>query len=345
MTTGDIERFSKIIEKKFSKNRYVEGIFNNSYYVPFYVSYGNKNTTDLHIVKLNMNKHHGINIRLYPICKYADLNGRKLTVWDSELSDEKKFRENLIDPLNENDSYKQKFLNKIHPFTKSGKNYYEEYKKYNAIDKWEDIQSYSKVRISQKIFNTTLLKDTIRYDVDNITISLPKETDAFFRKIYGKNFRNKKIKPQKQSMREIIDTEIGYKQIINENKNLLNEARAINKEIEITKSEVKNEKEVIANIWHLLKMTDKQLEFKHHFDDDAVEELLKKDLDDKEQLNEVYKELQQVINTLKKYAEYDLTFSVNPKIDTLVEEVLLRKKKKKLVKKIKKLSEKEYLIE
>ena len=345
MTNGDIERFCKIIEKKHGKNRYVEGIFNNPYYVPFYVSYGNKNTTNFQAVKLNRNKHHGINIRLYPICKYADKKGRKLTRWDFNLNDEKEYRQDLVNPLKYNDSFKEKLLIKVHPFTKSGRNYYKQYKEYNAIDKWEDIQNYSKVRISQKIFSSDLLKDTIRFCVSETSVLLPKKTDAFFTKIYGKNFKNKKIKHQKQSMREIIDTEIGYQQIMKENKGLINEAIVTTNEIEVLKNEVKNEKEVIANLWRLVKMTDKQIEFKNYFDDNVTNELLTKDLNNQEQLNEVYQELKPAINTLKKYSEYDLTFSINPKIDTLIEKVLLKKKKKKIAKKIKELLKKEFLIE
>ena len=92
-------------------------------------------------------------------------------------------------------------------------------------------------------------------------------------------------------------------------------------------------------------MTDKQIEFKNYFDDNVTNELLTKDLNNQEQLNEVYQELKPAINTLKKYSEYDLTFSINPKIDTLIEKVLLKKKKKKIAKKIKELLKKEFLIE
>ena len=106
-------------------------------------------------------------------------------------------------------------------------------------------------------------------------------------------------------MREIIDTEIGYQQIMKENKGLINEAIVTTNEIEVLKNEVKNEKEVIANLWRLVKMTDKQIEFKNYFDDNVTNELLTKDLNNQEQINEVYQELKPAINTLKKYSEYD----------------------------------------
>ena len=78
MTQGDIDRFCEIIEKEYKNNRYVEGIFNSPKYNPFYVSYGNKNTTYFNVVNIDNRIHHGIQVRIYPIRKAMDLNGNKI---------------------------------------------------------------------------------------------------------------------------------------------------------------------------------------------------------------------------------------------------------------------------
>ena len=49
MTQGDIDRFRKIIEKEYSENRYIEGMFNNPQYNVYHFSYGDRNTTDFHV--------------------------------------------------------------------------------------------------------------------------------------------------------------------------------------------------------------------------------------------------------------------------------------------------------
>ena len=45
MTNGDIERFCEIIERDYSENRYVEGIFNN----PFFWDFGEYGTPQIRI--------------------------------------------------------------------------------------------------------------------------------------------------------------------------------------------------------------------------------------------------------------------------------------------------------
>lgn len=345
MTNGDIERFCSIIEKDYSKDRYVEGVFNNPFFIPFYVTYGNRNTTDFYVANSNRNKHHGINIRLYPICKFADLDRNELTVWDSDLSEEREYRESFTDPTEKGDFWKMNVESRIYSHSKRGNEYYEQYKQYNAIDKWKDIQKYSIIRIDKKTFFSKLLKATVEIEVDGIKVCLPKATDAFFKRLYGENFRNRRIRMQAPGKREIIDTEVGYKKIIRQNNRLLKEAISLDDEIKIANLNVEDEKETVNNVWRLVQMTDRQVKFKHHFDDDVIENLLKKDLDDKDQFNEVYAELRPVISILNRYADYGLTFSVNPKVDGLIEEVLLKRDNKELLDEIRNLSQKEYLIE
>ena len=344
MTNGDIERFCDVIEREYSENRYVEGIFNNPFFVPFYVTYGNKNTTDFYVANYNKNVYHGIHIRLYPICKYAKKKGKELKSWDENLTKNKEYRESFTNPV-ENNFWKKNVEAHLYPHFGRNERYYKQYKIYNAIDKWEYIQEYLIVRIDKKTFFSKIFKSTEKYEVDDTHIFLPKDTDAYFTRIFGKNFRKKKIEKQLNTKREIVDTELGYEEVIKQNSKLLKEAVSHKQELEIEIFNQNDEKEISAKLWKLVQMTHKQVGFRHHFSYYKTNYLLSKDLSNKNEFNEVYNELRPVINTLNRYAEYDLTFSVNPKIDGLIKEVLIKKNNIELLDKIEMLSQKEFLIE
>ena len=86
MTMGDMDRFCEIIENEYSDDRYVEGMFNNPKFNPSFINYGNKNTTYFNMVYLDNNIHNGIEVRIYPIRKHAELDdlkfARKFIEWN-----------------------------------------------------------------------------------------------------------------------------------------------------------------------------------------------------------------------------------------------------------------------
>ena len=198
MTQGDIDRFCKIIETEYKNSRYVEGIFNSPKYNPFYVSYGNENTTYFNMVNIDNRIHHGIQVRIYPIRRSMDLNGNKIEGWTPKLNKERKLRQKLNKRIESKKFWKEKLAQKVlnipYSLTGGGKRYYNEVKKNIFIDKWEDIQKYSKVRVINKEITTESLKEIQKYEVDNIELSLPKSADTYFSEIFGKNFKEKKIK-------------------------------------------------------------------------------------------------------------------------------------------------------
>ena len=100
----------------------------------------------------------------------------------------------------------------------------------------------------------------------------------------------------------------------------------------------------MQNVWNLVEMTNQQVNFIQYFNEKS-EYLSKLDLNDKEQFNEVYKELTPVIIELKKYAKLGMTFSIDSKTDKLIDEVLIKKGEEKFLNKIKNLREKEYFVE
>jgi len=348
MTQGDIDRFCDIIEKQYSDKRFVEGMFNNPKFNPSFVNYGNKNTTYFNMVNLNNNLHHGIHVRIYPIRKSAKLDGNPIIAWTSRLKKEAKLRKLLNKKiLNDKFWYLKwglKILNAAYSLTGGSKRYYKEIKKNIFIDKWEDIQDYSLVRVINREISTAVLKELNKYEADSVMLSMPKDADAYFTEVYNENYKNRVIKNEKIRNDVIVDTGVGYEKIIESTKEIINETRNLHEEIVFERKKFKNEKKTVSNVWRLVKMTNKQIEFKQYYKEN-INDLLKMDLTDEEQFEFVYDELKRPINSLRRYAEYGMTFSIDPKTDALIEKVLLMKDNEVLVSKIKKLSEKEFFIE
>lgn len=343
MTQGDIDRFCKIIKDEYSQNRYVEGIFNNPRINRLYVKYGNKNTTYFKILGLSYEKHHGISISIHPIRKSADLEGKKIQEMTPQLLKEKKIREYLNTRIESSKLWYvkagTKTLNGLYRLSGHRSKYYEKIKNNIFIDKWEDIQNYSRVRINKDEFNTSYLKEIKKVKINNQYLNLPKDVESFFNEI-----NNKKSGKKVVTKDIIIDTEVGYAENIEEIKDLIHEARLAEEESKWRSLKGKKNRNTVEKIWDLVHMTNKEIEYKKYFDEN-IDELLSIDLEDEEGFKEVYSDIKPVIETLEKYSKKGMTFSINSKTDKLIEKVLIKIDKENLTNRMKKLKEKEYFIE
>ena len=348
MVQTDIDKFCQIIEKQNNSNRYVEGIFNNPNFLPVYVTYGNTNTTDFHMVALNRNIHHGIHIRLYPIFKAETLDGEPIVGWDSRLSKEREFRKFSSKRIENKKFWYMKAgfgaLNFAYKITGGAKRYYNNVKRNIAIDKWEDIQNYSKVRFINKTVSSKHFLDFQRVEVDGIEVNLLKDSDALFSEIYGEDFKEIKIKPKPPRKRAIVDTEIGYEQILSETQSILTEIRSTHEELVWGRRKVSHEKETVKKVWNLVKMTGKELEYEEFFEEN-IDRLLTYDLDDEQEFEELYDELEPVIRSLNRYSKYGMTFPIEPKSMDLIKRVLVKLEKEDLINRIEKISKKKYFVE
>lgn len=346
MTQGDIDRLCDIVEKQYKSNRYIEGIFNNLNYTHLYISYGNSNTADFRIIDVNKEICKGIQINIYPILKVAQLDGTPIVGWTSNLLREREIHKLVTKQV---DNKKLWYINivirilkRLYKFSGGGNHYYKKVKNNFFIDKWEDIQKYSKVQINDMEFDSYLLKDIKKIDIDGIQVNMPSKTKIFIDDSFYEDYNDVSLKENRNEW--IIDAEIGYEKIIEETKDILMEARHNHELIIMGRLKVRKEKENVENVWRLVQMTKKQVEYIQYFDNNGSK-LFKKDLTDINQFNEVYKEIKPVINTLKKYGEYNMTFSINPNIDSLIEKVLLIKGDEELVNKLREISKNEYYIE
>ena len=327
MTSGDINRFCDIIENKHSENRYVEKI-NAESESKWYINYGNRNTTNFYIFNAYSKKHNGININIYPIRGLE----KKIIIEDNSNQKSSGFLSKVLNKFSKNSNEDSESIEN------------EDMKDDSFIDKWEDIQKFSTIKIINSKLDSALLTDVEEYEVDNARLYLAKDSSAFFRKIFGKNYRNREIKAAKLGPRYIINTEVGYEQIISESKDLIDEAISLNDEIKIESAKVDSDRESIKDLWNLVLMTNKEIEYTKFFDE-KLDYLLSYDLSDKIQLNEVYKEIKPVIKSLKEYAKQGMTFSISPQADELIENVLMAKSDEKFVDEMRDLKEKQYYVE
>ncbi len=348
MTLGDIERFCNIIEKQNYPNRYVEGMFNNPKYLPLYVSYGNENTTDYNMISLNNNIHYGIHIRIYPIMKSVTLDGKKIEVKDSQMMKEDKFRK-LLNKQIVNKKYAPiklglTILDKAYDVSGFRKKYLDKIFNNIFIDKWEDIQNYSKVQIDKTILSTKHFKELAKYEVDDIELYYPKNIEEYVKEIYGKNIEHIDIVFKAERKNAIIDTEISYKKILNKTKELLDEIRATHEELVWGRSKVKNEKNCVDDIWQLVQMADAQIEYTNFFNEN-IDYLSSLDLNDESQLKELEIVLNPIVKQLESYANNGMTFSIDDEADSLIRKFLLIKEKRSLIKKMDDLNKLEYFVE
>ena len=342
MTHGDMERFCEIIERKYGQDRYVEGIFNNPNYKGFTFLYGDRHTTDFHVINIDKKIHHGINIAIYPIRN--PIQNFKIKI----LKKENKLRKFLSKRVENDKFWYMKWsisaLNALYSLTGGGKRYYNQLKKVTFIDKWEDIQQFNTVRIGNKEISTKFLKGTERRDVDGINACFPTNIEEYFTEVYGKNYAKKEIKPATQRIRDIVDTEYGYDEILPDSWDILNEARSIHEEMIWERKKFQEERDTLDNLWRLARMTNKQVEYINFFDEN-YDELIRYNIDDPKEFKELFKELRPVIGSLRRYAKFGMTYSINPKADKLIEEVLIKNGEAEFVQQLKEISKKEYFVE
>ncbi len=220
--------------------------------------------------------------------------------------------------------------------------FFKNLRKHPFIETWEDLKIYGNARIINKQINTEVLEDIDKQEVDGIDLNLP--GSEFFIDVFGKNYEKRKIKYKPFPATAILDTEIGYKDIINERKSYINEIKAIQREVRKTRSEVLEETRSVNNIFKLVKMTDAQIKVQHFFDR-RREYLFSLDMDDEEEFLELYERLTPTINYLKRYEELDMTFSIDEEADSLVRDVLLKIGEVDFVNRLDELSKFKYFVE
>lgn len=220
--------------------------------------------------------------------------------------------------------------------------YFRNLRKHPFIETWDDLKYHGNVRIINRNLNTELFDGVDKRKVDGIDLNLPGAD--FYEEVYGKNYRNLKIKYKPLKATAVLDTGTGYQKILDERKQNINEIKAIQREIRKTRSEVLEETAAVNRIFKLVKMTDSQIKYQNYFKRHK-EHLFSLDMENEEEFMELYQRLLPIINTLRRYSQENMTFSIDEDADLLIQEVLIKIGEEDLVEYLKELSQQEYFIE
>ena len=220
--------------------------------------------------------------------------------------------------------------------------FFKNLKKHPFIETWEDLEKYTNAQIINNEINTEAFDELDKIEVDGIDVYLP--GSEFFIDIFGKNYEDKMVKSKSPRASAILDTENSYQKIIKERRSSIRKIKTIQREIRKTRFEVIDETNAVNNVFNLVKMTDAQIKVQRFFDR-RREYLFSLDMDNEEEFIELCDRLTPTINYLRRYSEYNMTFSIDDEADALVKEVLLRIGEDELVNKLIDLSKYKYYIE
>lgn len=341
MTQGDIERFCEIVEKNNDGSRYVEGLFNNPRCNYNYVSYGNSNTTDFNAIKSNYNNNHGIRIRIYTIkAELAEGTKANLT---RETKVRKLLNTRVINPKFWFIGIALKILYAIYAVLGGPKKYAKKVRNDRFIDSFDDIQNYDEVSVSKNVIRSSSLTGTKKVDVDGYQLSVPENFEEFLLDCFGESYQERNVIARNQRFRNIIDTEHSYDEVIADSDGTIRDARCLHEEIIWKRMWCKRERDTVADVWRLVKMTQKQVEYIHFFEETG-ETLFAYNLDVQEEFDLLVEQINPIIRTLIKYSKFGMTFSITPEADALIQEVMIRNEKTLAVSKIKLLKNKKIYV-
>lgn len=210
------------------------------------------------------------------------------------------------------------------------------------VENWNDLEKYLNVQIINREVNTNVFDEIDKVNVDGIDVNLL--GSEFFLEIFGKNYKNKKINTKPSRDSAILDTENSYEKIIKERKQSIRKIKVVQREIRKKRLEVLEETTVVNNVFNLVKMTDAQIKVQRFFNRHR-DFLFSLNMDDEEEFMELYDRLTPTINYLRRYSEYNMTFSIDEEADSLVRKVMLRIGEEDLVNKLNALSKMKYYIE
>lgn len=220
--------------------------------------------------------------------------------------------------------------------------FFKNLRKHPFLEEWDDLKNHELIKIINSEVKTESLEDIGKIEVDGVDLNLP--SSEFFIEVFGENYVNRDVAFKPIKATSILDTETSYKDVIKERKEYINEIKNLQREIRKTRFEVIEETRAVNNIFKLVKMTDLQIKYQRFFENHR-EELFSLDIENEEEFIELNNRLASIIKNLRRYSEYDMTFSIDEEADLLIKEVLLKNGEEEFVNKLEELSKLEYFIE
>lgn len=334
MCQGDAERFAQIVEKEHSVTRYVEGLINNPRFSHEYLTYGNLDTTDFNIRRIDYDKNKGIAIHIHYIAKGAKRRKKQqyLTRAWSLINTKIVNRELWFIKLPL--AIVNLFV-KIIGEKRLGRLYYKALRKVSAIDTWENIFKYSNVNIAGKTLSTKQLAALGTVSAEGMEWPIPENYQNYFKKIVGADWETKPI-GGKMKAGQIVSTVVGFRSLLKDShiQQAVISACGSREKIEYERVLTLSSVRKANRMWALVLMTQKQLEFQKLLQQQKDYIL---NLDEDKDKDELYSILKPVISSLVYYSEKHMTYSVGTEFDYKIEAIMLAKGQAKKVEKIRKL--------
>ncbi len=193
MCQGDAERISNLLD---DDDYYFEDFRTNPKFDKHYMMFGFKNSLDLKNTDLNFltSRHitnNCIHIKILFIEHQVPLGHAK------RLREEQNLWKMKNMDITSRELWRLKIKQKIihiKDFLKGKENVnkkrYETKKRNYAIDTWENIQNYPRVRLNGKLLNADLFNEIVPKYLENVPSFILKDLDLFSKSYYGKNFQN-----------------------------------------------------------------------------------------------------------------------------------------------------------
>lgn len=335
MCQGDAEKIYDLLD---DDNYYFEDFRSNPKFDKHYMMFGFKNSLDLKNTDLNFltSRHianNCIHIKILFIqhqvpIGHAKRLGEEQKLWklkNMDITTRKLWRCKI----------KQKKLQLKNFFKgnkKINKERYETKKRNYAIDTWENIQNYPRVRLNGRLLNASLFNEIVPTALENIPSFLLKDFNHFAKLYYGKNWKKKEWKtyPGLKSSLVSWDEFSDDKQV----KKSLAEIQKNNEKIYISNLKIKKYRKINQNLKNHVIQSKKII--------DAREDYIKEkqnilDLYENGKNEELGEKLTPLIKIMENGVSLGYTFSIDDEIDDILDEYLRNNQQIKLANQIEKL--------
>lgn len=319
MVQGEAEQLAtELIGQKNSK-RYVEWVINNPIYSENHFTYGAIDTTSIRLGHEEKLYNHGIHLNVYYIDAYATIENKRIPEKTKSYRIVRKF----FKGVNERNAKEHISGNPVKRIAKSvvygpasligaeriAKKMYDERYKIRGIDTWKDLCKYSEVAINKYVVPVKWIDNCRKYELEEgVSVFLPNETEQYLMSVVGEDWKEKECS---HPLKHIISTEKPFEESLR-----LLKASGVEKEynqrvakIQYERAKVKDEYANIESLKQLVFMTKEQVYY---------ERLLSKQKNASDSL------IKQVVKSLKKYEEMNLTFRLNEQAEREIDSYLER---------------------
>ena len=335
MCQGDAERISNLLD---DDDYYFEDFRTNPKFDKHYMMFGFKNSLDLKNTDLNFltSRHitnNCIHIKILFIEHQVPLGHAK------RLREEQNLWKMKNMDITSRELWRLKIKQKIihiKDFLKGKENVnkkrYETKKRNYAIDTWENIQNYPRVRLNGKLLNADLFNEIVPKYLENVPSFILKDLDLFSKSYYGKNFQNVNWKTYRGFKSSLISwNEFSHDEQV---KKSLEEIQKNNEKIYASNLKIKKNKEINKKLKKHVINSKRIINTRENYMKEKQDIINLYENGKNEELGE---KLTPLIKTMEISVNLGYAFSIDDEIDDILDEYLRNNQQIKLANQIEKL--------